>query len=211
MTLFQLILLAAAGIVFYLFFRQLFSGNYPKRGVDFEAKTPDEHIGGLMQPDRTFSRPAAQGSRIDELITIADRSADEGDWLEVKKAMQSAQILEPDNPEVLRRLGMALMNMNDFTSAKEVFEHLLSLDPQDDLAEGSLANALHKLGEEEAAIAHHQRAIELDGTYAPHAYNYANTLYDLGRKEEALTWYRKAYELDPNLEEAKKMIEEMAS
>ncbi len=209
MTLFQLILLAGVGIVFYLFFRQLFSGNYPKRGVDFEAHTPDDRIGGLMQPERTFAKPAPSGDRIGELIAIADRSSEQEDWLEVKKAMQSAQILEPDNPEVLRRLGVALMQMNDFASAKEVFEHLLQLDPHDDLAEGSLANTLHKLGEDEAAITHHKRAIELDKGYAPHCFNYANTLYDLGRKEEALIWYRKAQEIDPELDEAQKMIEEL--
>jgi len=209
MTLFQLILLAGAGVVFYLFFKQLFSGNYPKRGVDFEAEVPEERIGGLMQPDRTFSHSIPDASRMDELFAIADRSAEEGNWIEVKKAMQSAQILEPENREVLRRLGMALMNMNDYSQAKEVFEQLLRLDPEDDLAEGSLANALHKLGEEEAAVVHHERAIVLDGKYAPHYYNYANTLYDLGRKEEALELYRKALQIDPEMTQARTMIEEL--
>ena len=209
MTLFQLMLLISAGVIFYLFFKQLFTGNYPKRGVDFEAQVPEDRIGGLMQPEKTFARPSAPASRIDELLQIADASAETGDWLEVKKAMQSAQILDENNPEVLRRLGVAYLQMNDFVDARQTFEALLEIDPEDDLAEASLANALHKLGEDDEAILHHERAIVLDGSYAPHYYNYANTLYDLGRKAEALELYRKALAIDPDLSDAKKMIEEM--
>jgi tetratricopeptide (TPR) repeat protein len=209
MTLFQLILLLVAGGIFYLFFRQLFSGNYPKRGVDFEASVPDDRIGGLMQPDKTFAKAPTGHDRIAELIAAADEALEKGDNLEAKKALQSAQILAPDNPDVLRRLGVVYLNMHDPASAKEVYAHLLKIDPQDDLAEGSLANALHQLGEDAAALEHHQRAIELDGTYAPHYFNYANTLYDMGDRDGALAAYQKAYALDSTLEAARKMIEEL--
>jgi len=209
MTLFQLILLISAGAIFYLFFKQLFGGSYPKRGVDFEAQTPQDQIGGLMQPDKTFSRPPVPTSRIEELLQVADASAEKGDWLEVKKAMQSAQILDANNIEVLRRLGVALLQMHDYGEAKNTFEAILAIDPEDDLAEGSLANALHKLGEDGQALIHHERAISVDGTYAPHYFNYANTLYDLGRKDMALTQYQKALSLDPEMEAAKKMVEEL--
>jgi tetratricopeptide (TPR) repeat protein len=208
-TLFQLIMLIAAGVIFYLFFRQLFSGDYPKRGVDFEAKLPDGQIGGVNRPDKTFSRAVEPKSRLQELLQIADESLEKGDNLEAKKALQSALVLEERNPEVLRRLGVVYMNMNDYSDARQVYELLLEIDPGDDLAHSSLANALHKLGEDEAAIAHHRRAIELDPDYAPHHYNYANTLYDLERRDEALAEYRRAFELDPELVEAQNMIAEL--
>jgi len=82
-------------------------------------------------------------------------------------------------------------------------------DPEDDLAEASLANALHKLGEDDAAIVHHQRAIELDPEYAPHYYNYANTLYEIGDKAGALDNYKKAIEFDGNLQSANDMIKKL--
>ena len=210
MTLFQLILLIAAGVIFYLFFRQLFLGDYPRRGVDYEAKVPEERLGGVNRPDKTFARPESERSRVEELLSIADESLEKGDNLEAKKALQSALILDEENPEILRRLGVVYMNMNDYSDARRVYEMLLEKDPGDDLAHGSLANALHKLGEDEAAIREHLEAIRLDPDYAPHHYNYANTLYDLGRKAEALAEYRKALELDPSLNEAKKMIEELS-
>ena len=79
------------------------------------------------------------------------------------------------------------------------------------MAHASLANALHKLGDEENAQKHHEEAIRLDPEYAPHHFNYANTLYDLDRKEEALIGYQKAYALDDTLDEAKNMIAKLGT
>ncbi len=210
MTTFQLLLLLIAGLVFYLFFKQLFSGNYPKRGVDFEAKLPDEQIGGINRPDKTFSTPQEKPSRIEELISMADEAIEKGDLLEARKAVQSALIIDPDNIEALRREGYLYLEDEAYEEAKKVYEKILSLDPKDDIAHDSLANILHKLGEDEEAIMHHRQAIDLDPEYAPHYFNYANTLYDLGRNAEALQQYQKAYEIDPSLEEAKNMIEKLS-
>ncbi len=209
----QLLLAIVALFVFVIFFRQLFSGNYPKRGVDFEAKLPDEQIGGVSRADKIFTKPQSaneQGlSRIEELLNIAQKAIDEGDNIEAKKALQSLLILDPNNTQALRMLGVVFMNMNDFVDAKEQFLKLLEIDPNDDLAHNLLANALHKLGEDSEAIEHHKKAIELDSHYPAHYYNYANTLYDLGRKSEALALYKKALELEPNFEDAKKMVKEL--
>jgi len=68
MTTFQLFLLIVAGGVFYLFFKQLFSGSYPKRGIDYEAKVPDDRIGGISRPDKVFTKPKQERSRLEQLI-----------------------------------------------------------------------------------------------------------------------------------------------
>ena len=198
-----------AGGVFYLFFKQLFSGNYPKRGVDFEAKLPDERIGGVNRPDKTFSRPKTEPSRIEELLSMADEAVKKGDMLEARKAIDSALIIDGNNIEALRRNGYLQIEFENYNEAKESYEKILSLDPDDDAAHDSLANVLHKLGENELAQEHHKKAIALDPEYAPHYFNYANTLYDMGLYEEALVYYKKAYELDNTIEEAKKMIKEL--
>ena len=209
MTLFQLFLLILAGVIFYLFFKQLFSGEHPKRGVDFEAKLPDEQIGGINRPDKTFSKPEVEPTRLEQLVQMADDAVAKGDMLEASKALQSALVLEADNIDILQRHGYVMMQIDNLEDAKESYEKIIAIDPNDDQAHASLANLLHRLGEEEGAIRHHLRSIEVDPEYAPHHYNYANTLYDLDRKEEALTAYTKAYELDASLEEAKKMINEL--
>ncbi|MFT7824469.1 MAG: tetratricopeptide repeat protein [Sulfurimonas sp.] len=209
MTLFQLFLLILSGVIFYLFFKQLFSGEHPKRGVDFDAKNADEQIGGINRPDKTFSKPEVQPTRLEQLIEMADDSVAKGDMLEASKALQSALILEENSIEVLQRHGYVMMQIENFEEAKESFEKILANDANDDMAHASLANVLHKLGESAEAENHHLKSVELDPDYAPHHFNYANTLYDLGRKDEALAGYEKAYALDPSLEEAQKMIDEL--
>jgi tetratricopeptide (TPR) repeat protein len=209
MTTFQLLLLIVAGGIFYLFFKQLFSGSYPKRGVDFEAKIPDEQIGGISRPDKTFSRPAIQPTRMEELLKMADESVEKGDMLEARKAVQSALIIDGNNIEALRRNGYLQIEFENYEEARESYEKILSLDENDDVAHDSLANVLHKLGDNEKAVEHHIRAITIDPEYAPHYFNYANTLYDIGQKVEALENYKKAFALDNSLEEAKKMIDEL--
>ena len=211
MTTFQLLLLIVAGGVFYLFFKQLFSGDHPKRGVDFDANLPDEQIGGINRPDKTFSKPSVQPTRMDQLLEMADEAVAEKDYEEAKKALGSAHIIDENNTEVLQKLGYVSMQTAEYGEAKEYFEKLLNRDDMDDMAHVSLANALHKLGEDESAQKHHERAIELDPEYAPHHFNYANTLYDLGRNQEALTGYKKAFELDNTLQEAERMIKELDS
>jgi len=209
MTTFQLFLLVVAGGIFYLFFKQLFSGSYPKRGVDYEAKIPDGSIGGINRPDKIFAQPEQSVSRIEQLLHMTDDAIQKGDLLEARKAVQSALILDENNIEALRREGYLYLEDREYKEAKKVYEKILSLDPNDDIAHDSLANTLHKLGEDTAAKAHHQKAIAIDPEYAPHYFNYANTLYDLGEKDEAAANYRSAYAFDNTIEEAKNMIEKL--
>jgi tetratricopeptide (TPR) repeat protein len=206
MTTFQLLLLIIAGGVFYLFFKQLFSGNHPKRGVDFEATVADDQIGGINRPDKTFSAPKKESTRIEQLVKMADEAIAKNDIDEARKALQSALIVDENNIDVLQRSGYVAMQNSEYDEAKEYYEKIISLDASDDMGHVSLANAYHKLGDDINAETHHKEAIELDPEYAPHYFNYANTLYDLGRKDEALETYRKAYELDNTLDEAKEMI-----
>ena len=210
MSSFQLILFLISAVIFYRFFKQLFSSSYPKRGVDFEAKQEDEQIGGITEANKTFSTPEPQLTRLEQLLSMADRALEKKDFVEADKALSSANIIEPENQEVLLKHGYVLVELERFKDAKEVYLELLQLNAHEDMAHVALANVLHKLGEDEEAKKHHLKAIELDNTYAPHYFNYANTLYDLGEKEDALKQYKKAYELDKSLEEASKMIKKLS-
>ena len=211
MTTFQLLLLIVAGGVFYLFFKQLFSGNHPKRGVDFEAKVADEQIGGINRPDKTFSTPTVEPTRMEQLLQMADDAVEKEDYDEAKKALGSALIVDENSIDALQKMAYVCMQSKDYEEAKESYEKLIALDDKDDMAHALLANVLHKLKDEAGAEKHHEAAIKLDPEYAPHHFNYANTLYDLGRTKEALIGYTKAYELDDTLTVAKEMIEKLES
>ena len=211
MSTFQLLLFLISAVIFYLFFKQLFSSSYPKRGVDFEAKKEDEQIGGITETSKTFSEPMQQLSRIEQLISMADRAMEKDDFAEADKALSSANIIESENQEVLLKHGYVLVKLERLEEAKEVYSELIKLNNQEDMAYVALANVYHKLGEEDSAKEYHLRAIELDKNYAPHYFNYANTLYDLNEKEAALVEYQKAYALDSTLDEAQKIIEELTN
>jgi tetratricopeptide (TPR) repeat protein len=206
MSIFQIFLLLVAGSIFYMFFRQLLSGDYPKRGIDYEAKRTDDKVGSITTASKSFEKIPKPKSRVEELIEMADEAVEKGDMLEARKAIQSALIVDKDNLQVLRRAGYLYYELGDYSEAKEYYESLLDKDKYDDMAHNALANTLHKLSEDDQAISHHQRAIELDSQYAPYYYNYANTLYDLGKEDEALKLYQKTYSLDKSLDEAKEMI-----
>lgn len=209
MTILQLILFIASIVIFYIFFKKLFSEDYPKRGIDFEANNADEQIGGINRPDKLFSTPEVTPDRMTQLLSIADESVQNDNMLEAKKALQSALILDKENPEIISRYAYVLNSMNSFAEAKEQYEKVLELEPNDDTAHASLANILHQLGKDEEAIVHHKKSLELDPDYAPHFYNYANTLYDLGQGDKALELYEQAYVLDITLEAAKVMIDKL--
>ena len=58
MTPLQLGLLIAAVVLFYMLFKQLFSGNYPKRGVDYPEATTSTPTPSSQTKDK-------QGRKID--------------------------------------------------------------------------------------------------------------------------------------------------
>ncbi len=210
MSIFQFLLFIISIIIFILFFKQLFSGAFPKRGVDFEAKRDSEHVGGITQMDKNFSSPPPKLSRVAQLINMADIALEEKDFIEADKALSSALILDKDNIELLLKYGFVLINLNRLEEARDVYLEILSLEPKEDMALVSLANIYHKLGENDKAIEYHKKAIEEDPFYAPHYFNYANTLYYIGKKDEALINYKKAYEIDPSIEDAKRMINKLS-
>jgi len=210
MTTFQLLLMIASAVIFYLFFKQLFSESHPKRGIDFEAKVADEQVGGISRPDKIFSKPALPRGRMEELYKHADEAVQQGDFEEAKKALGSALILDKASTETLYKLAYIHVQAGEYETAKIHLEQLLSIENEDDMAQAMLANVLHQLGDDEKALDHHLTAIRLDPEYAPHYFNYANTLYDLKREGEALVQYKKAYALDASLGEAKQMIDKLS-
>jgi len=209
MTTFQLLLFIIAGVIFYIFFKQITSGNHPKRGVDFEADMEKEQIGGISRPDKLFSKPTIQPTRMEQLFSMADEAIEKEDYDEAKKAMGSALIIDENNQNALQKMAFLATQTEAYEEAKSCYLKLISLDENDDMAYNLLANVYHHLKETKEAEKCYKKAIMLDSEYAPHYFNYANTLYDLHRYSEALEMYTKAYALDSSIKEAKEMIDKL--
>ncbi len=74
----------------------------------------------------------------------------------------------------------------------------LSRNPESWMAHNNIAISLLQKGQVDDAIAHYNRALELDPTYGEAHYNLANSLLRLGRVDEAVAHYEKALEINPN-------------
>ena len=209
MTTLQLFLLIVSAAVFYMFFKQLFSGAHPKRGIDFEEKISKNLIGGISRPEKLFRTAPKPPDRISDLMQIADNAVEKGDFSEAKKALQSILYIDENHKETLQKCAYVYAKLGDYEHAKEMYERVLKIDGNNDTAHAALANALHRLNDDNLAIIHHKKSIELDSSYAPHYYNYANTLYDMNTPEEALINYKKAIELDDTLTQAQDMIKKI--
>jgi tetratricopeptide (TPR) repeat protein len=206
----QIFLSIVALGIFILYFKQLFSGDFPKRGVDYEAKAQES----IQEPKRRdILNPAnskeAKVDRVEKLLKIADESIQKGDYQEASKALLSLLILEPNHLDGNRMLAVVHLNKGELKEAKETLIKILKRNPEDDLSYTLLANTLNKLGEREEAIKYHKKAIDLDPYYARHYFDYANTLLELGDKSKALKVYKGALELEPNMVEAKEAIEKL--
>ena len=210
MTPFQLLLLLTSGVIFYLFFRQLVSGSFPKRGVDFESKLSDKDIGSISRADKFFHSSQKENSRLNDLEDLANEAVEKKDWAEASKAIGAGLVIEPNNEDMLYKMAYVELESGKLDDAKLRLQSLLSNDKDNDMAHAMLANILHKMGEDEEALVQHKDAINIDSKYAPHYFNYANTLLDMGKKQEALEAYKKAYSIDSSLEEAKKMIAKLS-
>ncbi len=209
MSIFQLILLVLAVTIFYTFYKQLLSGNHPKRGIDFEQKIDEKHLGNMAEPAKLFAKSLPKSGRVQELISMADDAIANKQWDVASRALQSAAIIEPDQTYILSRIGYIALEQGENQEAVDVYSKVIEINPEDDLAHVSMANALQKLGRSQDAVGHHKKSIEIDGAYAPHYYNYANTLYEIGDKTGALDNYKKAIELDGDLQSANDMIKKL--
>jgi tetratricopeptide (TPR) repeat protein len=97
--------------------------------------------------------------------------------------------------------GVKLMKKGEFAAAQEKFEAALAEDEQFAEAHNNLAFSLRKQGASnyDKALAHYDRAIELDAELAE-AYMYRGVLHSLmGNEEKALADHARLLELDRKL------------
>jgi tetratricopeptide (TPR) repeat protein len=73
----------------------------------------------------------------------------------------------------------------------------IAKNPQSWMAYNNIAISLLQKGRTDEAIAHYNKALELDPNYGEGHYNLANALLRLGRTEEAIAHYEKALEIYP--------------
>ena len=106
----------------------------------------------------------------------------------------------PDSGIVWKLLGTALgVQGKDAIFALQKAAELL---PDDADVHNNLGNALHDLGQFDAAVTSYRRALEINPGFASAHYNLGISLRSLGCLDEAVSSYRRALEIKPDYAEA---------
>jgi len=108
-----------------------------------------------------------------------------------------ADKLSPDCEEVLEQLGTTLLSAGLQHEAKEVYEHILKINPHSPSALINLANFATNTDDFDTAEKYYKQALDIKPGDLDGHFNYANMLYRQNRLPEALEEYRAAVIIAP--------------
>jgi len=193
MTLFQIILMLAAGFFAYQVYVYI-------QGIDEEAE-PE-----FMREQEAVEAPAPTA---DELIEEADRAYMEDDIEKAGRLLEDIVRDHPNLAEARNKLAFVLSKQRNEEAALKQYEASLEIDDNDDMTHNALATLLASMNENERAEEHYRKALAIDDNYEVTWFNYANLMLNLGRKDEAREMYQKAVDIAPGFEEATEALERL--
>ncbi len=193
MTLFQIILMLAAGFFAYQVYIYI-------QGIDEDAE-PES----MREPEA----PAVTAPSADEMIEEADQAYMDDDIDRAGSILGNVVRDYPDLAEARNKLAFVLSKQGNMQEAVRQYEASLEIEPNDDMTHNALATLLASMEENERAQEHYKKAIEIDDNYEVTWFNYANLMLKLDRRDEARQMYQKALEIAPDFEEAKEALESL--
>ncbi len=194
MSTFQILMFAATLFFAYQIFRHV---------QTLEDQSPPSH-----EP-HTKNNP--QPNNVEQWIDQADEAYKQGELEAAQSALQEAVQIDPNNPEILNKLGFITAKTGDRLKAIELYERSLELDENDDLTHNAIASLYRLEMAYERSQDHYLKAIEIDDTYPQTFYNYGNLLVDMGEIEEARAMYKRALELQSDFAEAREALLSLGS
>ncbi|MBO0800779.1 MAG: tetratricopeptide repeat protein, partial [Blastocatellia bacterium] len=113
---------------------------------------------------------------------------------------------DPKSPEMPYNLGKLYSIQDNWAMARKSFERAIALDPEFMEAHDGLGLALESLGDKEGAIAHYQKAIDLNEARHGHfgaAYVNMSALYNAaGDTKKALEFAKRGLAANPKSDRA---------
>lgn len=183
MTLFQIIMMAAAAFFAYQVYRYIQNMNDETQHA-FEAE-PREVL-----------------PSVDELIAKADE-AYRDDQIEIAKERFSEIVQTDDNnAESRNKLAFIYAKEGNVDMARELYLESLEINGKDDMTHNALGKLYLENQELEKAKEHFEAAIDIDDNYELTWCNYGDLLFAMNQKEKAKEMYEKALQIDPEFERA---------
>ena len=162
-----------------------------------------------LQGDVEIVPPDPLRQELDELLESANaynirggRALDAGNYRAAADLFRRGLELDPDDPSLRQRLGVALFQLGDVAGARQAFERVVRTAPEHTEGQFSLGVLLADQGRHEEAIEHLSTVLEHDAAYIPARVQLAEALARTGRPDEAIPHYEQALALDPTRQEA---------
>ena len=111
--------------------------------------------------------------------------------------LKEALRLNPNYPEGLTNLGVALQKQADLSGAIQLYKKALAIKPDFLNALLNLALALKEQGELQAAIDYYKQVLAINPKSLMVLKNLGNALVEQGELEEAIRYYKQALAIDP--------------
>ena len=162
-----------------------------------------------LQGDVEAVPPDPLRQELDELLESANaynirggRALDAGNYRAAADLFRRGLDLDPNDPSLRQRLGVALFQSGDVAGATQQFERVVRTTPQHTEAQFSLAVVLADQGRHPEAIEHFSTVLEHDPAYIQARVQLAEALARAGRPDEAVSHYDRVLALDPSRQEA---------
>ena len=172
-----------------------------------DAERAEAHL--QRQGDIEARSPDPLRQELDELLESANaynirggRALDAGNYRAAADLFRRGLELDPDDPSLRQRLGIALFQLGDLTGAVEAFERVVRTTPEHTEAQFSLGVVRADQGRDREAIDHLSTVLQHDPAYIQARVQLANVLARSGRADEAVAHYDRALALDPSRQEA---------
>jgi len=123
-----------------------------------------EHIQTLQEPDLRDddNPPRLSEDDIESLIEEGDKEREEGRFERALAIYSEAKANQPQNAEVLFKMGYTMSQLERYDEALEYFEDSLEYDDQNPFTYLEISKIYKKMGDDEKAKVYYKKGVELD-------------------------------------------------
>lgn len=118
--------------------------------------------------------------------------------VEFKECLEDERLSQKKKVYLWFELGNLYASNKEYRSALSLFEKVLQLNPNDDLAWYNRGNALSQLGQNEEALSSFEQVLQFNPNDDLAWYNRAKALFYLEQYEEAIVSFEKVLQINPN-------------
>ncbi|MDH3602605.1 MAG: tetratricopeptide repeat protein, partial [Candidatus Tectomicrobia bacterium] len=126
------------------------------------------------------------------------RLVEDAHWDQARLHYQTAFLLSKSDPAILRDYAIALQRHREFATARQVWQRLREVDPQDATAYLGLADVLYGLKDDAGVARTLQQLVDRFPTHVEYSVRLANAYARLGQTAEAEAAWKRAIDLQPH-------------